>query len=226
MKPRCLNTARTGVFFSRTLSRLLSIEVGTASSTRSARERAIATSEPRAPRIVRSILVGLPCKTPKFAPLDPPKHRQSQLSGSSELAIQPQPFVHTQSHPPAEHLAIVHPRKWSLKIVPSVLVFHRPTTSLLPNNQGQYASDLRHSFDATMHEKSVGGLSASANEADVLQQVIDYLRDNRNVRECVLGKPKQDVTVAGGIVHAIPGIRSSLPFPRKPWRCWLARMMR
>jgi len=114
MKPRCLIAARTGVFFKRTVSRLSSSEVGTARSIPKARESAAATCEPRAPRIVRSMAL-TPSKTPKFGALNPPKHRQSQLSGSSELAMQPQPFVHTQSHSPAEHLAIAHRHKWCLR---------------------------------------------------------------------------------------------------------------
>jgi hypothetical protein len=133
-KPRCLMTVRMGVFFNRTLSRLSSNEVGTASSTRSARESATATCEAGAPRRVRLISL-VPSKTPKFGGLNPPKHRHSQLAGSSELAMQPQPFVHSHSHSPAPHFAILHPRKRSLKIVRSVSFFNRPTFLLLPNSQ-------------------------------------------------------------------------------------------
>ncbi len=144
-KPRCLMTVRTGVFFNRTLSRLSSNEVGTASSTRSARESATATCEAGAPRRVRLIWL-TPSRTPKFGALNPPKHRQSQLVGSSELAMQPQPFVHSHVHSRAPHFAILHPRKRSLKIVRSASFFHRPTFLLLPNNQHQYLSDLRRTF--------------------------------------------------------------------------------
>jgi hypothetical protein len=114
-KPRCLMTVRMEVFFNRTLSRLSSNEVGTASSTRNARESATATCEAEAPRRVRLISL-TPSKTPKVGGLNPPKHRQSQLVGSSELEMQPQPFVHSQSHSPAPHFAILHPRKRSVRI--------------------------------------------------------------------------------------------------------------
>jgi len=133
-KPRCLMTVRMGVFFNRTLSRLSNNEVGIASSTRNARESATATCEAGAPRRVRLIWLA-PSKTPKFGGLNPPKHRHSQLAGSSELAMQPQPFVHSHSHSPAPHFAMVHPRKRSLKIIRNVWFFHRPAFSLLPTNQ-------------------------------------------------------------------------------------------
>lgn len=165
MKPRCLITLRMGVFFNRTLSRFSSNLAGTARSTRSARERATATSEPRAPRIVKSILVSAltPAKTPKFGGLNPPKHRQAQ---TPSIRMQAQPFLHSQLHPsgpPAEQLAIVHLRKWSLRIVPGLSIFHCPTISLLPNNQDQYGGDLRRSFGSSTHEKLNGIASTSAN---------------------------------------------------------------
>jgi hypothetical protein len=115
-KPRCLMTVRMGVFFNRTLSRLSSNEVGTASSTRSARESATATCEAGAPRRVRLIAL-TPSKTPRFGGLNPPKHPHSQSVGSSELAMQPQPFVHSHVHSPAPHFAIVHLRGWSVETV-------------------------------------------------------------------------------------------------------------
>jgi len=151
MKPRRLITVRMGVFFNRTLSRLSSSEVGTARRTRSARERATATCEALAPRKCTLILVVAltPSKIPKFGALVPPKHLQSQLSGSSELAMHPQPFVHSQSHPPAEHFAILDLPAWALKIVRSLPFFHVPTFSLLPKNQGQYGAELRRLFGAS-----------------------------------------------------------------------------
>jgi hypothetical protein len=113
-KPRCLMTVRMGAFFNRTVSRLSSNEVGTASSTRSARESETATCEAGAWRRVRLISLA-PSKTPKFGALNPPKHRQSQLVGSSELAMQPQPFVHSHVHSPAPQFAIEHLHRWSVE---------------------------------------------------------------------------------------------------------------
>jgi hypothetical protein len=111
-RPRRLITVRMGVFFNRTLIRLSRIEVGIARRTRSDRERATATCEARTPRIFTSTFVvgpATPDKTPIFPTDDPRKHQQSQLSGSSDIAMQPQPFVHSQSHSPAPHFAILHP---------------------------------------------------------------------------------------------------------------------
>ena len=129
MKPSCLITARMGVFFSRTLSRLSSSEVGTARCTRSAFERAMATSEPRAPQIFRLTLRGgpwLPSSTATFGGAMPPKHQHWQLSGSSELAMQPHPFLHSASHSPAPHFAIRHPRKMVVKGGPQPITFRLP----------------------------------------------------------------------------------------------------
>ena len=118
-RPRCLTTVLTGVFFNRTVSRLLSIEVGTASCTRSARERAAATCAGLAPRKWTLILVVAltPSKTPKFARPVSLKHWHSQFSGSSELAMHPQPFLHSHAHSPAPHFAIARLLRWAVKIV-------------------------------------------------------------------------------------------------------------
>jgi hypothetical protein len=108
-KPRCLITFRTGVFFRLTVIRLLSIFVGTASSTPSARERDVATCEAGAWRNLSWTLVTF-AKTPKFGAVRPPKQRHTHSVGSSELEIHPQPFLHSHSHSPAPHLAIEHLR--------------------------------------------------------------------------------------------------------------------
>jgi hypothetical protein len=140
MRPRRLITVRMGVLFHRTVSRLSRITVGMARRTRSDRERATATCEAGTPRIVTSTFVAgplTPHKTPTFPTDDSPKHQHWQLSGSSELAMQPQPFLHSASHSPAPHFAIVHPRKWSSNIVPTSPFFVLPVFSLLSSNQAQ-----------------------------------------------------------------------------------------
>jgi hypothetical protein len=187
MKPRCLITFRMGVFFNRMLSRFSSNLVGTARSTRSARERATATSEPRAPRIVRSILVRAltPDKTPKFAPPATPKHRHSQLVGSSELEMQPQPFLHSHPHSPAPQFAIVHLREWPLKIVPSFALFYRPPVFFVPNNQAQYAADVRQSFGANILFRNRVRVRTSAHTPDVPQQLTELIGVAQTIRESV-----------------------------------------
>jgi hypothetical protein len=111
-RPRRLTTVRTGVFLHRRVRRFSSREVGMAIRTRSDRERATATCEARTPRIFTSTFVPGPLtldKTETFPTVEFPKHQQLQVSGSSDIAMHPHPFLQVASHPPAEHFAIAHP---------------------------------------------------------------------------------------------------------------------
>jgi hypothetical protein len=170
-KPRCLTTVRTGVFFNRTVSRLLSSEVGTASCTRSARERATATCTALAPRKWTLILVVAltPSKTPKFGGLNPPKHAHLQSKGSSELEMHPQPFLHSHEHSPAPHFAIVRPQS-------AIRKRYVRLASIFKKNQTAQNASFRLVHDRSEIRRAARLVGASASKADVPLHPVGFTR--------------------------------------------------